>query len=496
MQSALTLYWVISIAVFGALALAFSSDIFLHAPNRDIWQHLAALRALIENPTHPPSPFVPGEGVSRHFHPYWFLLAVVARALRWTEWDAMHLGAFVSLSVLATGIFAFGRAYYRSDWGPLALMGALLLGWLFPFGHTGLHSLPSLFEGAAYPATLLIGLSLILWAVAIASLSRPRLWLAIIPLVAFMFATHQLGAGIGLVGAFAIVAFWPGSSLRGRVLVGVSILLGLALASAWPLFNPFRAVLAAGNPQWRGPPDFYNPALILMSLTPAVFGILGLVRPLVPGSRWVFLSALAFYVGAFLLGIAGVMIGARFLMPTILVLHIGMGALIIRIFRGEILKSSRGRIAFAALAWLCVVTHFSAFARAYWRETPSARMVGNIYDRARALTADIPDDEPIAAYDVAVWPIVADGQKAMSVPWPEPFIQDLSERQAAVELLFDPALTRSQRISLAQRYGVRSLFIDERFALLRKPSPRRLAVLMRDSQSFRRSGPLWRFDLE
>ena len=75
------------------------------------------------------------------------------------------------------------------------------------FGHTGLHSIPSLFEAAAYPATLLIGLSLILWSLTITSLSR--MWLAAlaIPLVAFMFATHQLGAGIGLVGAGAILAF-------------------------------------------------------------------------------------------------------------------------------------------------------------------------------------------------------------------------------------------------------------------------------------------------
>ena len=122
--------------------------------------------------------------------------------------------------------------------------------------------------------------------------------------------------------------------------------------------------------------------------------------------------------------------------------------------------------------------------------------MGNIYDHARALTADIPDEEPIAAYDVTVWPIVAGGQKAMSVPWPEPFIPDLEERQRVANLLFEPTLSRTQRIALARRYGVKTLIIDQRFALRRRPNFLRLVILMNESRRFRRLGPLWRFDLE
>ena len=122
--------------------------------------------------------------------------------------------------------------------------------------------------------------------------------------------------------------------------------------------------------------------------------------------------------------------------------------------------------------------------------------MGNIYDHARGLTADIPDQEPIAAYDVAVWPVVAGGQRAMSVPWPEPFIADLDERQRAAELLFEPSLTRSERIALARRYGVNTLIIDQRFALRRKRNFLRLVILMNEARRFRRLGPLWRFDLE
>jgi hypothetical protein len=489
-------YWIVAVIVFGGLAYAFCLDAYVHLPVRDLWQHLAALRALIADPVHPDSPFIPGSGVSRHFHPYWFAVAMIARTMGWSEWSAIHFAAWLCMAVLAIGIYLFGRAYYRSNWGPLALMSAMLLGWTAPFGHTGLHSIPSLFEAAAYPATLLIGLSFILWWLTIRAFERVALSLAVTPLVAFMFATHQLGAGIALIGSGAILTFWPAVDLRKRAFIGLAILAGLAISAAWPLFNPFRAVLAAGNPHWVGPPDFYSPKLLLMCLLPSAIGFLGLLRPVVPETRRVFLSAFAVYLAAFLCGLAGIMVASRFLMPTILLLHLGVGSLIIRVFRGEIARTLRSRIVVAAIAWGCVLTHVSAVAFTYVKEAPRARAIGNIANHAAVLTADIPDDEPIAAYDVSVWPVVASGQKAMSVPWPEPFIPDLDERQRVSDLLFEPSLTRAQRLSLARRYGVRTLIVDQRFAVRRHPNFLRLVVLLQQSRSVRRRGPLWRFNLE
>ena len=125
------IYWTAAIFIFGRLAFAFSSQTYLHLPVRDLWQHLAALRALMLDPVHPDSPFLPGSGVSRHFHPYWLGMATLARPPR-LEWDAIHLGAYFSLAVLAVGIYAFGRSYYRSSWGPVALLSAMLLAWLVP----------------------------------------------------------------------------------------------------------------------------------------------------------------------------------------------------------------------------------------------------------------------------------------------------------------------------------------------------------------------------
>ena len=67
----------------------------------------------------------------------------------------------------------------------------------------------------------------------------------------------------------------------------------------------------------------------------------------------------------------------------------------------------------------------------------AARQDGSNYASALALTRDIPDMQPVAVYDVAAWPVVATGQRALSEPWPEPGIPDLAIRQAATEQLFD-----------------------------------------------------------
>jgi hypothetical protein len=121
---------------------------------------------------------------------------------------------------------------------------------------------------------------------------------------------------------------------------------------------------------------------------------------------------------------------------------------------------------------------------------------GNSYTAALALTRDIPDSEPVAAYDVFAWPIVATGQRVVSVPWPEPMIDGLAERQAAAERLFDPALSRDERLRLARHWGAKVLIMDRKGPLRRKMPRGMLETL--EAQSLRKteSGRFIRFDLE
>ena len=427
-------------------------------PYRDIWQHVAALRALIENPSAPGNPFVASGEISRHYHPLWLGYATLARVLGLTPWQVVSWASYGGMIVMGAGIFAFARSYFRSPWAPVVLLCVLLFGWAFQVEHTGLHSFATLFFGAAYPATYLVGVSLLLWAAIIAGLRRPWLLCLIVPLAAFAFATHQLGAVIGFVGAGALILVQPGGALSVRVWAAVALLGGIGVALFWPYYNPLMLILQPGNSSWDGGPDFYDWRNLVIVLTPAALGIFGLRS----AEARALLLALIAYTAIFAIGLTGLQIAGRFLMPMTLVLQIGLAGLLIGLWRDmRITPMQRQIVALLALVAVMGVFLFEVTRQRDLNARISA-MAPRPYAAALSLTADIPDDEEVAAFGMAAWPIVAGGQKVIAVPWPEPGIADLAARQALTVSLFDPALSGEARRALAASNGVRVLIADVR----------------------------------
>jgi len=489
-------FWVAGLIVYGLAAWNFSGGHFLNQTSRDLWQHLATLRELIADPFHPANPFVAtGEG-SRHFHPYWVAVALVARAFGWNAWQAIAFAGFVSAFTLLAGLYAFGRAFYRSPWGPLALLGAMVFGWSLPFSHTGYHSLGTLIEGIAYPAALLIGLSLLLWALVIRAFERPVLAWAIVPLAAFMFATHQLGAGIGFMAAGCFILLWPGASLKARAGTAAALAAGILLSMAWPYHNPFEAIARAGLPSWTGGVNFYHPLMLVVAFVPSLLGLWGLRHRRFARTALPVLAAFVLFAGIFALGWFGLLIATRFVMPAVLMLHIGLGALFLALVDDWRTLPRSAQLGLFAFALLCLAVFGIMTGAQLAGEQQVFEKEGSSFDAALALTGDIPDSEPVAAYDVFAWPIVATGQRVVSVPWPEPMIEGLAERQAAAERLFDPALSRDERLRLARHWGSKTLIMDKRGPLRRKMPKGMLERL--EAQSVRRSeaGRFIRFDLE
>ncbi|WOK35347.1 hypothetical protein [Sphingomonas sp. C3-2] len=489
-------YWIAALLVYGLAASNAANGHFLYQTSRDLWQHLAALRTLIENPFHPANPFVPGQDGSRHFHPYWVGIAVLARAMGWTAWQALAAASFVSAGTLILGIRAFGLAYHGSRWGPVALLLAMTLGWSLPISHTGFHSVETLVEGVSYPAALLIGLSLLLWALVIRALARPIWALLVPPLAAFMFATHQLGAGIGFVTAGAFILFWPEARLKTRVVVALALELGLALSALWPYHNPFDAIIRTGNPTWTGGIDFYAPNKIVMIVLPSIFGVIGLLhrtswRWSLPISASATAFALIFYAGSY-----GILIATRFAPPLMLMLHIGLSTLILILARNWHHMPKAHQLGWFALGCFCVVGHGMVTFIYLRGEVRESRVLGNSYTQGLAITRDIPDQQPVAVWDVAAWPVVATGQRVISVPWPEPMIEGLAHRQAAVEQLFRPDLTREARLSLARHWGVKTLILDTNGPLRREMPRNLLQTLQQQSVRSVKVGMFIRFDLE
>jgi hypothetical protein len=489
-------FWVAGLVIYGLAAWNFSGGHFLNQTSRDLWQHLASLRALIENPFDPANPFVATAEGSRHFHPYWVSVALVAKAFGWNEWQAIALAGYISAGALLAGIHAFGRAFYRSAWGPFALLGAMVFGWSLPFSHTGYHSIPTLIEGIAYPAALLIGLSLLLWALVIRALERPVLAGWIVPLAAFMFATHQLGAGIAFMAAGCFILLWPDASLKARAAAAAAAAAGILVSMAWPYHSPFEAIARAGVPTWTGGIDFYHPLLLAVAFVPSLLGLWGLRHRRFARAGLPVLAAFVLFAAAFALGSLGLLIATRFVMPAVLMLHIGLGALLLALADDWKGLPKPARLGLFGFAVACVGLNGVMMHAQLAVEREKFAEEGSAWSAALALTRDIPDSQPVAAYDVIAWPIVATGQRAVSVPWPEPMIGGLAERQAAAERLFDPALSRDERLRLARRWGARTLIMDVKGPLRRKMPEHMLERLEAQSIRTSQAGRIIRFDLE
>jgi hypothetical protein len=489
------LFWALGLLIYGSIAVHAAGGHFLDQTARDIWPHLAVLKTLITDPVNPVNPFIPTQDTSRQFHPYWVGIALVARLLSWNEWQAFAFAGFFSAGVLLSGIYTFGLAFYRDTRGPLALLVAMVFGWMYPIAHTGYHSPSALLEGIAYPATLLIGLSLIFGALVIRTLERPGLALLLAPLASLMFAIHQLGAGMAFVLAGWLALLWPESRARNRAVALGSMGVGLLASTLWPYFNPIEAVIRTGNVTWTGDFDFYGPILLGSAFVPSVLGLLGLFsRDFGHRSRPI-VAALVTYVGIFMLGRFGIAIATRFLMPAVLMLHIGLGALLIVLSRRWSNYSSGRQLAVFGIGMAILSAFVITSSLSFQFQSEGAHQDGNNYVSALALTRDIPDMQPVAVYDVAVWPIVATGQRALSEPWPEPGISQLAERQAVTERLFDPALDRQQRVALAKNWGVKVLIMHSRGALRKEMPARLVETLAEQSVRQERSGPFLRFDL-
>lgn len=490
------LFVLAAVLILGACATRAAMGHWASQPNRDLFQHMAALRSLIADLRNPSNPFVNTHETSRHFNPYWTAMAVLARVFDWTIATAIGVASFLSLSVLAFGYFLFGRTYFRSEWGPLALLLCSLLAWSMPISHTGFVNIPTLVEGAAYPAVLLVGLSLILWAWIIRAFDCPAYSFGVGALCALMFSTHQLGAGLGFIVGTFLISFWPNGTMKRRATLLIAMGVGIAAATFWIYYNPVEAVIRAGNPTWSGGVEWYTPKYLLGILIPSALGIFGLMRPYVPGTGRPLLLALPVLVCGFASGAFGFLTGTRFAPTAALLLQIGLAAMLVRFLENPEKHGDRFKLALAGTAFGTLL--FQAIALGlilYPIEYRDEQRFGSVLAAGIVLTDDIPDTREVAAFDVAAWPLVATGQKVLSVPWPEPFISDLSERQRKIDRLFDIRISRAQRVALAKQYGVQTLILDWRFGAMHRWRRWQLKTLALQSIAVRRSGPMFRFDL-
>jgi hypothetical protein len=189
-----------------------------------------------------------------------------------------------------------------------------------------------------------------------------------------------------------------------------------------------------------------------------------------------------------------VLIATRFLMPAVLMLHIGLATLLLVVARRWNGYSERRRLTLFGTISAVLAIFVTCSWVGFSREANLARQDGSDYDYALALTRDIPDMEPIAVCDVAVWPVVAAGQGAIGAV---AGARHSGPRPAAGR---DREIIRSDAQPRAadrtrQTLGVRTLIMHRKGALRRQMPPHLITTLQRQSLRQERAGPFVRFDL-
>ena len=385
---------------------------------------------------------------------------------------------------MAAGIYVFGRAFFPTPWGPAALLATTAFGAWMPFPHTGGHSPAALLEGTGYPAVTAYGIALLLWGWGIRVLDGERsraLDAALVAIIALLVPQHQMGAGIALIGLTAFGVAWP-STLQKRFYLGCLTTAGLILAAFWPYFDPYAILMTANRPEWNTGMDFYSTEVLAMLFLPIIVGLYWLPQPLKKGAHLPIFLAGCGYLGLYGLGALGSPVAHRMILPVVLLLEILLAVGLIRSLSTGMTRWNVGTIGF----WAGVSIGLLIMSAMMLEETGRKH---NYLKHAEQLVSDLPSDAIIAGHFLTAGPFNAIGRKTLSSPMTEPLVEDMPQRRALNEKLFDPTISREERRFLMRKAGVSALVVDEVWI-----DRQALDALIANSGGSRRSGPLIRLD--
>ncbi|WP_369217962.1 hypothetical protein, partial [Streptomyces flavofungini] len=424
----------------------------------DLGIHAATVERLRHDLRHPGNPLVAADTPSPYYSPWTLLLGCLAKVTGLGVFVVLRVAALAGLALLVTGVRHFVRTLSAHRWAPPLALYCLLLLWgpaLFDWsGFLGLHSLALTI---AYPSTFALGLSFHLWAL-LRENPGDRGWpgsLALGALWALILLTHQFTGVVATLGALAMLAGarpWPPRAALIRL--GGGLALGLAVLAVWPYYSFFDLLRSGG-----GLEQIHR----------------SLYRHVVP------------HFGVALLGVAALGLRLRRDRRDPLALFFALGAVVFAA-GGVTGHYSWGRVLPAALipaqvaAALEVLGLAGAAARRCGAALLGAALILGAWTQSGTLGYVVPRGalpSSLAARYEPPWPgydwllprvrygdvvlaktfpsrqIPAYGPYTVAPGYPDFFLPDERSRLAAVRTYFSPTSSRSDRLAVLRRYGVR-----------------------------------------
>jgi len=237
--------WVVAGDVLAGSLAAF-------VPQADYWEFVAVLREWLQNPASPGNPLVDDPALSARFMPWFWLLTMTGQVFVLNPEQLLGIGAVVALLTILAGMFLFSREYFRNPWAPFISLLVLFTFWGSSGHWPGIYQLRNFVYIAAYPSTLVFGLSLVSFWVTMRLLQSDRalpLWAAgLAVLTTIMFLTHPITGLFGVTGCILLALTESTNSLIKRLTALLVIVAGLALTELWPYFSVWKFVLGLYGP--------------------------------------------------------------------------------------------------------------------------------------------------------------------------------------------------------------------------------------------------------
>lgn len=425
----------------------------------DFGVHVGTVERLRESITHPGNPMVDEDTPSPYYSPYPLLLALISRATGLSPVTMLAIAGPIVVVLLLWGIRAFTRTLSDRPVAPaLALLFVLVLWGVKPRVWSGFFSLWALPFLMAFPSTLALALTLLLWAGLSRTLDGPVRWLAYLGLgllAGVVILVHPFTTVMAGLGAAALVATrarrlprtaWIG--LAGATVVAVLCVL------AWPYYS-FATLLASSaeldaihRALYQNPLAYYG--LVVFAL-PALWVRWRRDRldPLVllfAGS--VVVVAVGWLTGRYALG--------RVWPSVMLAGQLALAVELAAVLRRQWIAATA---ALATLLGAAVQSSNLLYVLPPSMLTHSVHTNAHLYidwqDYAWIQPYTRPGDVLLTNDYMASRTVAAYGIYTVSSGWPDPFLPDERKRRDDLATLMDPGTDPATRQALMTRYRVR-----------------------------------------
>jgi hypothetical protein len=414
----------------------------------DFGMHAATVERLRASFTDPGNPLVDADTPSAYYSPYTLLLAVVARVTGLSAVTVLWLVGPLAVVLLLVGLRAFVRTLTDRPLAPtLALVFLLLLWGVKHRVWSGFLSLWGLPLVMAFPSTVALGLTLLLWA----GLARPVRWPAGLGLGVLAATVALIHPFTGLTAGLGILALRPR-----RAWLPLGVAAGLVLC--WPYWS-FAELLSDSGDLDAVHRSLYDRPWLYYGLAAVALPALWLrwrrdrLDPLV----LLFVSALAVVAVG---GITGRYALGRCWPAVLLAGQLALAVELAGPLPPRLARVWRPATVLACLVGLVVQAGNLLYLAPPSALTPGIRGAAHMYvawpDYSWLNRYVRPGEVVLVPYDYyAVRTLPAYGVRTVAPAWPDPFLPDEARRWADVDALWNPATDPATRAELLARYHVR-----------------------------------------